>query len=115
MAKKELLLEDESDELESDDVTGAEGAEGAEGAGDEAEAEDTEPSPTDWEDYRDHHLGAVIDNQIMGDKEAQDAAFDKYITVKTQMKLNPEEVVAPVAAASEEDLEASDDDEVAED
>jgi hypothetical protein len=106
MAKKELLLEGESDELESDDVTGVEGAE------DEAKAEDTEPSPADWEDFRDHHLGAVIDNQIMGDKEAQDAAFDKYITVKTQMKLNPEEVAAPVAAASEEDLEGSGDDEV---
>lgn len=105
MAKKELLLEGEGDELETDDVTGAEGAEGA---GAEAEAEDTGPSPSDWEEYRDHHVGAVIDNQIMGDKEAQDAAFDQYITVKTQRKLNPEQAVAPVAADSgEEDLETA--------
>lgn len=108
MAKKELLLEGENDELEpevTDDT----------GAGEEAEAAATGPEPADWDAFKDHHLGGVIDNQIMGDKEAQDAAFDQYITVKTQRKLNPEEVVAPVAAASEEDLETSDDDEVAED
>lgn len=98
MAKKELLLEGEDDELEPEVTDGAE---------DETGVEATGPEPTDWDAFKDHHLGGVIDNQIMGDKEAQDAAFDKYITVKTQRKLNPEEVVAPVAAASEEDLDDS--------